>query len=304
MATLKVVTNPTAIPVFAAGTDSGISGTILIKSYREFTSVIGSFDPKKTLHVAIRTYFENGGGLCYIVRIEDLAADVEKLEDVTILVAAGQDILAQVEQLCQSKSGLFAILDGPTGELTTENLARLPTIPDAAVYYPWLIAPWTALPIPPSAAIAGVYCSVDKTRGVWASPVGMKLQGGVRPNRKVSTSLSVDEFINPIVEFDPNTDAMVWGSHTRTLVDTPMRSHVSVRRTFNTIRRDIGYMLNCLIFRPNNSETWQEASSAINNYLLNILNHSGLKGDTAQEAFFIHVGEDIPMSNEVLQKDG
>ena len=72
------------------------------------------------------------------MRIQELAAKVAKLKNATLLVATGQAILTQVAQLCQESFGLFAILDGPVGDLTLESVARLSSILDAAAYYPWL----------------------------------------------------------------------------------------------------------------------------------------------------------------------
>jgi phage tail sheath protein FI len=94
-------------------------------------------------------------------------------------VAAGQDILEAVSQLCVPHACLFAVLDGPQENLAKGNTAPYPSTSHAAVYYPWLSANWAETAIPPSAAMAGLYCKVNREEGVWSSTARKLLEGGV-----------------------------------------------------------------------------------------------------------------------------
>lgn len=169
----------TELPVFAVSSDSGITETVLIKSYADFIAKFGPFKATETLHVAVRSFFDNGDTFCYLVPTTQLVTESLVLEDATLLVAVGQDILEAVSQLCMPDACLFAVLDGPQENISKENFAHYPSTSHAAVYYPWLSADWAETAIPRSAAMAGLYCKVNREKGVWSSTAHKLLEGGV-----------------------------------------------------------------------------------------------------------------------------
>ncbi|MEN8617172.1 hypothetical protein [Shewanella baltica] len=167
-------------------------------------------DYNRTAQAALRAYFENGGGYCYLVLTSELARYVPTLDGVTLIVAAGKplsDVQSQVGLMMEAEPSLriFTIYDGPTEELdiNSDPTSMLLTASNqAAVYYPWLEAPWAVHPteleedgtkkktyVPPSGAIAGVYCTVGRERGVWKAPANVPLKGDLRPVYKVSDEL-------------------------------------------------------------------------------------------------------------------
>jgi phage tail sheath protein FI len=71
--------------------------------------------------------------------------------------------------------------------------------------------------LPPSAAIAGAYASVDRERGIWKAPANISLQAVVAPVIQVTTEdqegLNIDstgKSINAIRSF-PGSGTVVWG---------------------------------------------------------------------------------------------
>lgn len=134
---------PTAIAGFVGYTEkaSKANTPIRITSLMEYESIFGAgpdpddFDPKTRFvtYDSIRLFYDNGGGVCYVVSIgkykRDIKSDdfinglkaLEKIDEVTLLVAPdaastlGEDDLAKVQQAmlkqCAELRDRFAILD-------------------------------------------------------------------------------------------------------------------------------------------------------------------------------------------------
>jgi len=299
---LSVTSGQTAVPAFAAGDDSGVTETRRINSWLDFVNAIGEFNPAKQLHVSLRSYFENGGGYCYIVPTSQLATEIPKLEDITLLVSAGQDINPLVSSLCVDGMGLFAILDGPESEISSEHQGTYPSTSHAAVYYPWLSSDWSKVNIPPGAAVAGAYCSTDRERGAWKAPANVALKGGLRPIFKVSDEQQANymdgKAINMIREFSRG-GTLIWGA--RTLEESDSWRYIPVRRLFDTVERDIKKALRVTVFEPNNQVTWERSRAAISNYLHGLWQQGGLMGARPEEGYFVQVGSGITMTDEDIQ---
>lgn len=119
---LSVRTSATAIPVFAVKDENLFKsgdGYYRVNSWLEYLTLRNrQFNPNDKLDISLRAYFINGGGYCYLVKTEELVNQVPKLDDVTLLVAAGEDINTAVGTLCKPGKGLFAIFDGPQADIT------------------------------------------------------------------------------------------------------------------------------------------------------------------------------------------
>ncbi|CEE95315.1 conserved hypothetical protein [Xenorhabdus nematophila str. Anatoliense] len=307
---LSVSSSATAVPVFAVNeqNEHTIKDTATrINSWMDYLNLIDEFDNKDKLAVSLRAYFANGGGYCYLVKTDSLVSIVPTLDDVTLLVAAGEDIQEAAATLCQAGKGLFAIFDGPEEALTIEDAetakGKYEATPFAAVYYPWLKADWANIAIPPSAVMAGVYASVDLFRGVWKAPANIALKGGLKPEFLVTDELqgkyNSGRAINMIRNFS-NTGATVWGA--RTLKDTDNWRYVPVRRLFNSAERDIKNAMSFAVFEPNSQPTWERVRSAISNYLYSLWQQGGLAGNKPDEAYFVQIGKDITMTDDDIKQ--
>ncbi|MDI2146122.1 phage tail sheath family protein [Pseudomonas sp. ITA] len=311
---MSISTNATAIPVFAVkDTDQNFVITQQVVSWLDFLSKVGAFDPTNTLHVSLKTYFENGGGYCYVAQVQNLLRDVPKYDDITLLVAAGEDISAAVATLCTVGSSLFAIVDGPSGELQASYVSPYGPTPFAAAYYPWLTAGWASsvdttgttvyTDIPPSAAVAGAYCAVDNSRGVWKAPANVALFGSVTPKYKVSDfeqgQYNKGMAINMIRQFT-DSGVLIWGA--RTLQDSDDWRYVPVRRLFNSAEKDIKKAMAFAVFEPNSQPTWERVRSAVENYLRKLWQQGGLMGNSEKEAFYVQIGKGVTMTDDDIKQ--
>ncbi|KVP85351.1 phage tail protein [Burkholderia ubonensis] len=332
---LSVSTNATAVPVFAIDDTDAVFTTPVtrINSWLDYMSYLGEarFDPINVRDISLRTYFENGGSYCYLVQMGKMQAEVPKLDDVTLLVSAGQNLQSVVATLCGEGKNLFAILDGPEEDITTANpippspgegeddgeelnalainanstwFNSYDETPYAAIYYPWLTSSWADQKIPPSAAIAGAYCRNDNARGVWKAPANISLQGGVLPAFRVTDDFQGKnthggKALNMIRQFN-NGSPLIWGA--RTCEDTDSWRYIPVRRLFNSAEKDIKSAMQFVMFEPNSQPTWERVRSAITNYLYGLWKQGGLAGSKPEEAYFVQIGLGVTMTEDDINQ--
>lgn len=150
--------------------------------------------------------------------------------------------------------------------------------------------------LPPSAAIAGIYASVDRDRGVWKAPANVSLSAVIGPTKKVTEaeqeSLNVDptagKSINAIRAFT-GKGTLVWGARTLAGNDNEWR-YVSVRRLFIMIEESARKATSFAVFEPNDVSTWLKVKGMIESYLYGLWERGALAGATPEAAYFVHVG--------------
>jgi len=150
--------------------------------------------------------------------------------------------------------------------------------------------------LPPSAAVAGVYASTDKNRGVWKAPASISLSyvkaPGITLNDNDLAKLNVDpdsgKSINAI-RFITGKGTQVWGARTLAGNDNEWR-YVSVRRFFNMIEESVTKALAPFVFEPNDAKTWVKVKTMIENFLTSQWHAGALMGVKPEEAFFVHAG--------------
>lgn len=172
-----------------------------------------------------------------------------------------------------------------------------------------LKAAFLSIPVilPPSAAIAGVYANVDRTRGVWKAPANVSLNAVVKP----------EVFISDIDQKDFNVDAtngksincirqfvgrgnLVWGARTLAGNDDEWK-YVNVRRFFNMVEESCKNAANQFVFEPNDANTWVRVKGMIDNYLTNLWRSGALQGAKPEHAFYVSVGLNQTMTaNDIL----
>ncbi len=160
------------------------------------------------------------------------------------------------------------------------------------------------LTLPPSAAVAGVYASVDGSRGVWKAPANVSVQFVSGPARKISHEehgeLNVHpeggKSINAIRAFS-GKGIMVWGARTLAGNDNEWR-YVNVRRFYNFAEESIKKATQQFVFEPNDANTWVRVSTMIENFLTNLWRQGALAGASPSEAFYVKVGLGVTMTQE------
>jgi phage tail sheath protein FI len=149
--------------------------------------------------------------------------------------------------------------------------------------------------LPPSAAIAGAYVSVDRERGIWKAPANISLQAVVAPVIQVTTEdqegLNIDstgKSINAIRSF-PGSGTVVWGARTLDGNSNEWR-FIPVRRLFITVEESVKKATAFAVFEPNDISTWLKVKGMIDSYLYTLWERGALQGTKAEQAYFVNVG--------------
>jgi phage tail sheath protein FI len=162
--------------------------------------------------------------------------------------------------------------------------------------------------LPPAAAMAGVYASVDRERGVWKAPANVSLSSVIGPTVKISAAdqenLNIDsnagKSINAIRAFS-GKGTLVWGARTLAGNDNEWR-YISVRRLFNMIEESTRNATSFAVFEPNDSGTWLKVKAMIESYLYGVWQQGALAGASPDDAYFVEVGLGKTMnSQDVLE---
>ena len=157
--------------------------------------------------------------------------------------------------------------------------------------------------LPLSPFIAGVYASVDRTRGVWKAPANVALANVSRPARRITNGdqdgLNMDpsgKSINAIRAFT-GKGTLVWGARTLAGNDNEWR-YISVRRFFNMVEESTKKATEQFVFEPNNANTWVKVKAMIENFLVNQWRAGALVGAKQEHAFYVKVGLNETMTAE------
>lgn len=149
--------------------------------------------------------------------------------------------------------------------------------------------------LPPSGAVAGVYASIDRTRGVWKAPANMSLRSVIAPAYKLTdqeqSTLNVHttgKSVNAIRAFT-GKGILVWGARTLAGNDNEWR-YVNVRRFFNFIEESTKKATEPFVFESNDANTWIRVRAMIENFLTIQWRQGALAGATTKDAFFVKVG--------------
>jgi phage tail sheath protein FI len=160
------------------------------------------------------------------------------------------------------------------------------------------------LTLPPSAAVAGLYASVDRDRGVWKAPANVSFASVSGPSRKLTQlendGLNVEtengKSINAIRSFT-GKGTLIWGARTLAGNDNEWR-YVSIRRLFNYIEESIQKSTAYAVFEPNTAMTWLKLRSMVESFLESLWRQGALAGSTAEDAFFVQVGLGTTMTSD------
>ncbi len=205
---------------------------------------------------------------------------------------------------CAESQNRFLLIDVPTCDPPTgfRKFRKLEhsALDRAAAYYPYLETDYEfggrGAVLPPSPAVAGVFCSVDRTQGVWKAPANVGLTSVARPvvaiNDAQQADMNVDpvggKSINAIRQF-PGRGILVWGARTLAGNDNEWR-YVPVRRLADTITASCKQGTAWVVFEPNDVPLWSRLRQGIEEFLQGLWRQGALQGAKAEAAYFVKVG--------------
>lgn len=326
----------TGVPLFLGIAQKGpINEPMMLHLWQQFAAIFGDSDDGY-LSYAVRGFFENGGQVAYVLRLNDdvtvtpleslrkgLTA-VSDLETCDLICAPDlirntnlNDLITLQKEIvnhCQLLGDRFAILD------TGNNLNREKLIEQSkalnssfgALYHPWLTvrdASGRPHAIPPCGHIAGIYARSDQLVGVHKAPANEVLDGVISLQKKLTKIDQTELFKNNINMLRSFTGRgiRVWGA--RTLSTDPVWQYVNVRRLFIAVGRWLTQFMTLLPFEPNDARLWVRISREVEAYLQTVYQQGALKGQTAKQAFYVRCdeetnGQDVRDAGQVVTQIG
>lgn len=315
---------PTAIAAFIGHTAKGPAGFQRVTSLAEFQRVFGKVSTGSRIALntlpgylteSLSLFFLNGGETAYVYslgsrRVGSAApflnalTALEKLTEPALLALPDAVLLSPAElqkvQLaalahCAKLRNRFCLLDLPSetslpgidafrATLTGENLSY------GALYGPWLRL--DSKPLPASGAVAGVYASVDRERGVWKAPANVALKG-ITGLTETYTERE-QEKVNALRVF-PGKGTLVWGARTLDSNSNEWR-YVPTRRLFLMVEESLRRGTEAAVFEPNNATTWLTIQRLVESFLNGLWRQGALLGSKPEQAFFVRVGLGKTMS--------
>jgi uncharacterized protein len=321
----------TSIAAFVGFAPGGpIKRPIRVWSWTQFAKVYadgqepenGPFMPGAYLARAVYGFFQNGGSLCWVVRVGHESSDSERsvalregisalapLAEVTMVCVPDVIVLAQEEgehaqrgdietaliEHCEAAGNRIAILDPPPALRPPDVLEwRTKVVNDSgsvALYWPWIevMDPLSDRPIlvPPSGHVAGVWARTDRTRGIHRAPS----DGIVLGASGLASEISEDEQgglrdagVNCIRSF-PGRGIRVWGA--RTLSSDPEWRYLNIRRLVDHVSRSINEGTRWAMFEANDEELWTQLRTSISSFLTQIWCEGALFGSSPEQAFYV-----------------
>ena len=157
--------------------------------------------------------------------------------------------------------------------------------------------------LPPSGAIAGIYCMVDNQQGVFQAPAN------ISPNAVSSLALNITnaqqddmnipldgKAVNAIRNF-AGQGLLIWGARTLDGNSQDWR-YINVRRSIIFVEQSIKLGLEAYVFSANDAATWASAHAMVENFLMQYWQQGGLAGATAKDAFSVSIGLGSTMTPE------
>ncbi|WP_198389017.1 phage tail sheath family protein [Burkholderia ubonensis] len=222
--------------------------------------------------------------------------------EITLWQEAWQTLL----NLCQSRDGLFGLLDTPDGPYEVINC--LSTFSGSgrewgAAYWPRLLVAVDGknTVIPPSGALAAAIERIDIQSGVWTAPANVVLGNVIAPTQSYSwvndAFVCGDASFNLIRAF-PGRGTRVWGCRTLSTDAALPTRYVQVRRLVSYIEVQVSQLVRMYVFEPNSDITWFKVKGQVSNWLRNLWLMGGLYGTEETQAFEVAVGLNETMTSD------
>ncbi len=236
-------------------------------------------EPKNYLQDAIKNFRQDGIGIndlrygaVYFPNIEtvlDFENDEEKIE-VQRKVDGKDEGSYKLNELKETNNQLY--------EIAKAAIRDMPCV------------------MPPAAAMAGIYASIDNSRGVWKAPANVSINAVIKPVIQISHKEQEDINVDPVAGKSVNAirsftgkGTLVWGARTLAGNDNEWR-YINVRRFFNFAEESIKKATEQFVFEPNDNHTWVRLQAMIENFLTTLWRQGALQGVKPEHAFYVAVG--------------
>ncbi len=296
----------------------------LITSWGQFVNTFGRYSQKRRfLAPSVYGFFANGGGRCFVVRVQDDADDAayigtdegpgkrtglqafNEIDEVNIVAVPGVTSPAVQQAMithCETLKDRFCILDPiENADIDAIQAQKNDVVSErgyAALYYPWVKVPIETKDgkgkinlihefVPPSGYVAGIYARSDTEKGVHKAPANEIIRGSL----EISLTITKGEqdVLNPkginCIRAFLGRGIRVWGA--RTTASDPLWKYVNVRRLFLYLEESIEEGTQWVVFESSDVKLWARVRQTVSQFLTRVWKDGALMGSTPEEAFFV-----------------
>lgn len=243
--------------------------------------------------------------------------DVDIFNILCIPNQGDSNLLADAIKYCEERRAMM-IVDIPENIDTKDKAVEWLKKPEistlrhrnAAAYFPRIRASdpaqdYRLRAFPPCGAIAGLFSSTDRDRGVWKAPAG--IDASLRGVKELSYNLTDLENgvlnqlgLNCLRTF-PAYGNVVWG--TRTLRGSDQLAdeykYIPVRRLVLYIEESLYRGTKWVIFEPNDEPLWAQIRLNVGAFMHNLFRQHAFQGMTPKEAYFVKCDKETTTQSHV-----
>jgi Bacteriophage tail sheath protein len=324
---------PTSTTAFVGSPPAGpIDTPVSIKSLVEFDRSFGPVDDADPTSLAVRLFFENGGGEAIVLRQRvgaQIGPALDLIDRFNLLCLPGlwgdgspgdvprvSSALEAASQACFDRRGVLLIDPSPGWPDPASAMSGPTSIPavtasargeNAAAFLPALrVATRSGTATSgPAGAIAGLIARTDRERGVWKAPAGLEApivgtSGPVWDIPEVDAASLSDACLNTIRRF-PDAGTVPWGARLLSGVTRPEPEwkYLPVRRLLLYVEESIGRGLQWADFEPNDELLWASVRRSVGAFLSTLFRMGALAGVKPEEAYFVKCDADTMTQADV-----
>lgn len=206
---------------------------------------------------------------------------------------------------CEKMAYRIAVLDSPDGYSVSQISAWRGQIDSsyAALYYPWvkILDPVsnTAIMLPPSGFVAGIYARSDEEVGPHKAPANEVVTDAL--GFEVMLNKGQQDILNPLgvncFRYFTGRGYLLWGARTATS-DTEWM-YVNLRRYMNYLKHSIDVGTQYVVFENNGTDTWNNTQQIVSDFLYDEFRNGRLFGATIAQAFFVRCDLTTMTQNDI-----
>ena len=217
--------------------------------------------------------------------------------------------------LCDQRRA-FLLVDSPPSVATVSGAvdwisSQLGVVdPNGAAFFPRLRLPdpannYQLRTFAPSGVVAGVYASIDSSRGVWKAPAGIEAQLNGVQSMVYKLSDPENGVLNPLglncLRTFPVYGSVLWGARTLVGADalTNQWKYVPVRRTALFLEESLYRGSKWVVFEPNDEPLWAAIRLNIGSFMQTLFLKGAFQGQTPSQAYFVKCDSETTTQTDI-----
>ncbi len=218
-------------------------------------------------------------------------------------------------RLCDDRRA-FLLADAPPNVATVSAAvdwisSQLAVVdPNGAAFFPRLRLPdpvnnYQLRTFAPSGVVAGVYATIDGSRGVWKAPAGIEATLNGVQSMVYKLSDAENGVLNPLglncFRTFPVYGSVLWGSRTLVGADaqTSQWKYVPVRRTALFIEESLYRGTKWVVFEPNDEPLWASIRLNVGAFMQDLFRKGAFQGQTPDQAYFVKCDSETTTQTDI-----